>query len=523
MKALSEVYGDRITGSISGWDHLRFRGTRSWLASAQGLGTYLNTIGIRLKQFGSWADHLTTKVRKACTQRAEELGIPMIYLRKPSVDKEAEARRVAQERGVDTGNICMFSVVEPCYAPSIRGNRATQHLELEMGLRQCVHIYQYWNDPILGFGHTRLQSWLPLTATLCINGRHWLERQLLRAGVAYVKDGNCFPFIADLQKAQALLDEQLQVSWTPLLNELLTRNCPIIHDLLGDVPVDYYWSACETEWASDIVFRSARDLDQLFPSLLRYGLVTAQSPEVMRFLGRKIIRGRPAGSLPNEVGSDLRRRYEGMRLKHRVNGNAVKMYNKAGNLLRVETTITQPNEFKVYRRPHDDQSRPASWQRMRKGVCDLHRRAQVSQACNQRYSEHLAAATISETLEQTAKDICSPVTKDGRHYRALNPWAAADYHTLQFIARGETQINGFRNRDLCGFLFGDSTTAKDPDQRRKISGRVTRRLRLLRAHGLIKKVSRTHRYVLTAKGRKVTNAILAASSVDTQKLMDMVA
>lgn len=522
MKALEEVYGNEIVGSISGWDRIRFRGTIRWLASMRGISTYMSNHNILLKDFGKWAEGITKAVRKSCADQAEKMGIPIIYLRSSGVDKEAMARKIAEERKVETGDICMFSVVEPCIAPIVRGNRATKKKEIQMGQRKCVWIYHYWNDPIVGFGHTRLQSWLPLSATICINGRHWLERQLLREGICYIKDGNCFPYVEDLHRAQEYLDEQLKTDWSELLQGLLERNCPSVRKVLNAEPLNYYWSADETEWATDVMFHSTEALDKIFPSLLRYGLVTAQSPTVMRFFGRNVKEGKSRGRFPDEIITDLRKRYEGMRLKHLINCNSIKMYNKAGSILRIETTINSTREFKVFRHPNDDPSRPASWQKMRKGVSDLHRRAQISQGCNNRYAEHLAAASIKQTLLQTAQDICSHAIKSGRRHRAINPWRKDDFDTLQFLARGEFTIRGFRNRDLRQWLY-PHTNSSDKIESRRASGRVTRRIQLLRAHGLIKKIPRTTRYSLTTKGRKVVNAILAASSVDTEQLMEMAA
>jgi hypothetical protein len=521
MKELLKQYSEKIVGAISGWDRIRFRGTIRWLASTRGLNTYAGSQGILLKDVGGWAEAITRRVRAACSAQAEKLGIPLIYLRQSGIDKDALARRVAKERGIDTGDICMFSVVEPCYAPRVRGDRATKKLHLETAQRKCVFVYHYWNDPVVGFGHTRLQSWLPLSVTTCINGRHWLERQLLAESIAYVKDGNCFPFIADLDRAQELLDRQQQTHWATLLNELVQRNCPIISGIFGHQPLLYYWSADETEWATDVIFRSTAHLDSIYLLLLRHALVNAQSPAVMRFFGKRVVNGTVHGRMPDEILSDHRTRYEGVRLKHWLNSNSIKAYNKAGNLFRLETTINNTREFKVFRHPNDDLSRPPSWQKMRKGVSDLHRRAQVSQACNSRYAQHIASASITETLQQVAADICVPVTKSRQRHRALNPWAIEDYKLLQFIARGENTINGFRNRNLRDYLHPEAKNSSDAVDLRKLSGRVTRRLRLLRAHGLIKKVTHTTRYVLTVKGHKVSTAILAASSAETQRLMEM--
>lgn len=523
MEKLLGLYSDMISGAISGWDRIRFRGTIRWLANTQGINAYLATRGILLKDFRSWATSITQKVRKACADQAERLGIPTEYLRRSGIDKEALARQIAAERGISTGDICMFSVLETCWAPEIRGNRAKRTLELEVRKRKCVFVYHYWNDPVLGFGHTRLQTWLPLNVTMCINGRHWLERQLLAESIDYVKDGNCFPFIADPDRAQQLLDSQLRTNWPELLDTLVKRNCPVIDKLFDPSPLHYYWSADETEWATDVCFRSVAALEKIYPSLLRHAMIAADSPAVLRFFGRRTVNGTVRSRAPEDVYSDRRRRYEGVRIKHWVNGNSVKAYNKAGNLLRIETTINNNRDFKVFRHPNDDTRRPATWQRMRKGVSDLHRRAQVSQACNDRYAEHLAATEVSETLRQVVDDVCWPVRRWKRRFRALNPWAAEDYRLLQFIADGRNALNGFRNKDLRRHLYPEAAEDIDKALRNKLSGRVTRRLALLRAHALIRKVPRTNRYVLTPKGQKISTAILAASVADSKQLMKLAA
>ena len=523
MDKFLKAYGERVAGVMNGWDRIRFRGTVRWLASLCGLNTYMGTTGLLLKDFGKWAEHITATVRATCEAQAQQLNIPLIYLNSAKVDKEEMARRIARERRVEKGDICMFSVLEPCTAPLVSGNRTTKHLELRMVPRKCVWIYQYWDDPQVGFGHCRLQTWLPLTATICLNGRHWLGRQLDAERRAYVKSGNCFPSIANLPRAQQLLDAQLTTDWPTLLQGFLDHNCPAIRQVFGNQPLDYYWSADETEWASDILFRNATDLETLMPFLLRYGMLCAQSPAVMRFLS-----GRPddtciRGRVPNEVISDLRKRHEGVRLKHWVNRNSVKMYNKAGNVLRIETTINATRGYQVFRHANDDPQKPMSWQHMRKGVADLHRRAEVSQACNNRYADQQAhAATAGTPLAETVGEVCKPVRTGKRRHRGLNPLREDDLNLLRFIARGEHAVNGFRNRDLRAWMNKGALSA-DPTAVRRASGLATRRIQLLRAHGLVRKIPHTTRYQPTTKGIHTVTAILAASALDTQRLMELAA
>jgi hypothetical protein len=520
-----EVYGDKIMGAIKGFDRIRFRGTLRWLANADGLRRFLSMSGVLLKDFRGWAEAKTALLRQSCAEQAETLGIETLYLPSSNVDKDALARRIAAEKNIADGPICQLSVVEPCMAPAVVGNRASKNLELNYRQRKCVFIYHYFDDPQVGFGHVRVQSWLPFGATICINGRHWLEKQLKAAGIAYVKDGNCFPWIEDVAAAQRLMDEQLKTEWPALLGRLTRAACPALERVMAPLSFEYYWSAEETEWATDVMFKSAADVEAIYPKLIRYGLLVSDSPAVLRYLGRRDVQssGFGRGVAPEEILSDHRRRYEGVRLKHWINRNSVKLYNKGGSLLRFETTINDTRDFKVYRTPENRPDAPLSWQKLRKGVADLRRRAEISDASNERYGDALGAALVEEKLREVVQGACRRVVKNGRAHRAINPWSELDYKLLMFLGRGELAVNGFRNRDVRAVLATSNEAERDEAQRRRLSAKATRCLGLLRAHGLIRKVARTNRYVLTDQGRKFTAALLSASAVDVSKLMELAA
>jgi hypothetical protein len=515
---LMELYRDKVMGAISGLDRIRFRGTLRWLATQGGLASFMSHSHILLKDFGDWAASLTAMVRRSCEDRADEIGIEKRYLMSSGIDKEKLARQIAEQKGIKEGSICLFSVLEPCVSPQVKGNKASKKLEVVLAPRKCVFVYRYFNDPEFGFGHVRIQSWVPFNVFVCLNGRHWLEKQLQKRAIRYVKDGNCFPWIEDAEAAQALLNEQLKTDWARLLNGLSLGSCPALEQVLMPLHPEWYWSADETEWATDIMFKSKESLDGLYPSFVHHAMRVSDSASVMRYLGRRT----EAGGYPDEVISDYRRRYEGIRVKHSVNYNSVKMYNKAGSILRIETTINNTRDFKVFRQPNDDINKPASWQKMRKGVSDLHRRCQISQQCNERYGDALAAAQVQEKLKEVVAGACNKVVKEGRRYRGLNPWQHEDYRMLMFLARGENAINGFRNHDLRKWLYPESEhTGKE--QQQKCSGRTTRRIKLLRAHGLIRKIPKANRYVLTEKGQKFSCSLLTASALDIKALTEIAA
>lgn len=518
----SELYQERLYGVIEGLDRIRFRGTERMLSNAAGFKRVLRQMGVLLKDFGRWAERTTKKLRDECAEQAQALGIPVEYLRWSGEDKEASARKIAREQGLaPDGSICQFSTLEMCVAPTVVPNRETKQLEVRMLPRKCVFVYHYFDHPCVGFGHVRLQTWAPYTLTICLNGRHWLEKQLQAGRVAYYKAGNCFPWIGDVALAQELMDAQLTTNWPELLNSLALNVCPGLLKLCTPFEPRYYWSADETEFATDVMFRSKAELDALFPRLVSHGMRASDCHAVLRYFGRRS-ESSCRGQVPAQVQSDCRRRHEGLRIKHWVNGDSVKMYNKEGCLLRVETTINNARNFKAFRAANDDETKPCTWQKMRKGVNDLHRRCAVSRKSNERYLDAISAVQVNDTLHTVARDACNRTSRNGRPVRGLNPWNEQDFKLLMFLAKGEWAANGFRNKSLCTGLEPNVNNVS-PDERKKLSAKATRLIGMLRAHGLVRKVPREHRYVLTHTGQTFTHALLIASSIEVKRLADIAA
>jgi hypothetical protein len=510
--------GSVVTGVLNGFDRLRFRGTKRLLASVKGMMSYLWQMDILLKNFKEHSLAVTEQVRQAAEQVSRASGRPLVYLNSPSIIKEDRAREIARRDGITQGLICILSSVEPCWSYDIHRNRQTRHIELQGGIRKCLHYYHYFLHPTLGFMHARLQTWFPFTMHLCVNGREWLARQMDREGLGYVRKDNCFVAVEDIARAQSLFDRQLRTSWAPMLNKIARQVNPADQDLFARCPVEYYWSAEETEWASDILFRNARELARIYPGLLHYGMTAFGSKEVMRFLGRRTpAQGSIHGNFAGEVVSDLQQRPEGIRIKHRLNRNSIKMYDKQGSVLRVETTINDARDMKVYRPKEGDEDGQKSWRYMRKGVADLHRRAQVSQAANERYLEAMATAEDKTPLREWTDPLCRPVKWKGKQVRALNPLSSEDAALLSAVNRGEFTLHGFRNRDLRKVLYGDKESPAAEVRRQ--SAAVTRRIRMLRAHGLIRKLPHTHRYQVSTRGRQSITALLMAREADTSKLI----
>jgi hypothetical protein len=507
-----------VIGVLHGFDRLRFKGTLLRIASARGLGSFMASTGVLLKDAGSWMLQRSDELKKASLAIADAQGRPVHYVNDSSVRKEELALGVARRDGIERGLVCVVTAVEPCQSFDVQRNHDKKVLELVARRRKCLHLYHYFRHPELGLMHLRLQTWFPFTVWSCVNGREWLCRQLAAENIGYQQRENCLVDVADLGRAQELADAQVRTDFAALLNPLVDQVHPLHRSMFGGYPMDYYWSCQDSEWASDVLFRSSAELSSLYPYLIRHGMQNLSCPAVMRFLGRKApADGGYHGNFTGQVVSDLKERPEGIRLKHRVNGNSIKMYNKQGSVLRIETTIVQPRDFKVFRGTEADPD-TKKWQKMRKGVADLPRRAQVSQAANERYGEMMAAARCTTPLKDLAEPLCRRTRYKNHPVRAMNPLAGDDALLLETVNRGEFAINGFRNRDVRKHLYAQPTSDQREQKRRGAA--TTRKLRLLRAHRLVKKVSKTHRYVLTDQGRNTIASLLAARAADAPTLLN---
>jgi hypothetical protein len=510
-------FGSSIIGVLSGFDRLRLRGTLRHLFQPTVMEAYLNACRVLIKDFKSLAEDLTGRIKAAAYDSAQKAGRPFRYLPSSQISKEQLARQIIAQDGIQSGLVAIFSALENCLSYSVRGDRQRKEIHMALEPRKCLHLYHYFLDPELGLCHVRVQTWFPFTLDICLNGRERLARQMDGAGIAYRQRGNCFVWVSDPEKAQGLLAEQLKTDWRSLLLRLLNQAHPLHAEICRPIAQSYYWTASASEYATDVLFKDAASLGQLYPRLVHHSLRTFASPDVIRFLGRNTpgSSGRVNPNFQGEVISDLKHRTEGIRVKHSVNGNSVKMYDKEGSVLRVETTINKTEEFRVYRAKEGDPDGQKEFRPLQRSVGQLWRRAEVSAASNRRYLEALSSVGEKTPVGALSERICRPLTKDGQRYRALNPWSPKDAALLEAVSRGEYTINGLRNRDVRKLLWDKPGNPKEEKRR---ASQITRQLRLLRGHGLLKKVSGTHRYVVTEQGRKIITALLSARGADVEQL-----
>jgi hypothetical protein len=568
MRSFLTKFAAVVQGILSGFDRLFVCGALRGLSYCRGLQNFLWANKIPYKNFAVYSQDVSKRLEEASLCEAHRLGREIRYLNSAQHSKEDIARQIAQRDRIKSGLICVLRSVDPCMSFQINKNHKTRKLEIRYRQRKCIHLYHYQIHPVFGFRHARIQTWFPFRIHVCLNGREWLARQMDQAKLHYVRRDNTFTWLEDVATAQALFDQQLQAPWTTLLDELAASLNPMHADIFAQAPLRYYWSGEQTEWASDVMFRARADLEVVYPQLLRYAFTAFGAADVLRFLGQPVpVSGKVPHQRRHEVSSNVKERLEGTRIRHWLNDNSIKMYDK-GSVLRVETLLRDPSDFKVYRAAEGDPEGGKDWRALRKGIADFPRRAEVCQAANGRYLEALSAVHQTTPLRQLVEPLCRPAPAPARRLssppasaaaadtapaaapasavetdkacgaavaeaaaappparrraaqprrvRALNPLAAQDAALLQAVSRHEFLINGLRNRDLRRLLYG-AGPAPAAEQRRQ-SAAVTRQLRLLRGHGLIHKVPKTHRYMVSETGRQAITALLAARNATVEQL-----
>jgi hypothetical protein len=603
MLSFLSCFAPVVSGILSGLDRLFLCGTLRNLSYNLGLQNYLWNNHIPFKDFKSHSLEVTDRLEEASLEQARRLGREIRYLNSSEIRKEDLAREIAARDHIKSGLICVLRCVDPCMSFQINANHDTHKLQIHYRQRKCMHLYHYQIHPVFGFMHARIQTWFPFRIYVCLNGREWLARQMDQAGLRYLRRDNTFTWLEDLARTQALFEQQLQANWPTLLGGLAAELNPAHDAIFANYPCRYYWSVQDSEWASDVMFRSRAALEKVYPPMLRYAVCTFAAVDVLRFLGQPV---GASGKVPfhcrHEVSTNLKERVEGVRLKHWLNKNSLKIYDK-GSVLRVETMLRQPEDFKVYRPAEGQPEGPLAWRPLRRGIADLHRRATVSQAANERYLEALAAVHDRTPVRQLAEPLCAavveparpraagtekaasdsgrpqpaPLAPEGttappvaesvasapsvegppaaavaesvastvaesttsappvaavrsaspmanlprkerrRRVRALNPLGRSDGALLEAVGRHEFMINGLRNRDLRRLLY--SGAAPTVSERKKRCAAVTRQLRLLRGHGVLQKVPRTHRYLVSERGRQAITALLALRNAGSAELI----
>jgi len=489
-------FASLILGTLHCFDRVIFKGHRA-LAAPSELERFVDwVLKVRRSHFMTvlapqWSDRLVAQAQDFARQAQRT------YLyRTGSFKKDQWAEQLIREQRLEEGLVGILCTLETCNSFALIPGEGRPRFVSKP--RQQRVLYYYFLDPQLGLIHVRLQTWAPFTLQVYVNGHDWLARQLLRLRIGFVQQHNAFTHIDDFAQAQRQADRFAKLDWA----KILTRYGRLVNPLLTKELNRYTlrWVVDQAEFATDLLFEKPSALSGLYRQLLQFAALTFTPKDILGFLGRQWDR-RFDGEVQTEMKTD---RVLGTRIKHRMTRNWLKMYDKFGRILRVETVINRPQEFFTHRtRFHRDGTSSQGFFPMTKDTGSLVHYQEQAMACNRRYLEALAIVDDPAPAYQHLRQLTEAKRVAERSSAGFNPARREDVRLFAAVLDGDHIARGFRNKDIRAALRGH-----DQPSSRTQSAAVGRLLKRLHHRHWLAKIPRTRRWRVTETGRQVLSAAL---------------
>ena len=482
MKAFIERYSDKILGVISCFDRVVITGTIIEICYADGMSGHLRGKKIRIFDYTRFAEPLREEIRENAEKIARDSGLEIEFIRRKNFRKEDRIEEVVGRRGDHPGMVHIFSAMERCPSFSPWHDKKTGKTFLKYTEAKCLHYYFYFIVKDLGLCYMRVPTWAPFRLQFYFNGHNQLAAKMNEQGIGYTQIDNSFLGMDDFARAQQLADNIDVKRLQKQLNQFAEKFCPVIRHFSAG----YYWSLMQIEYSTDIVFKHQADLQPIYQHIVRTAIHAVKADNIAMFLGRKL-----NGNYQGEMGNNFHTRIQGTRIKHHMAHVSIKMYDKLGIVLRIETTVNDVSFFKHHRKvEHRDGTSEMKLAPVRKFIYSLPVMSELMSAANRRYLDFVAAIDDPSAGIKNLNEISRPVSDGTRSFRGFNLFHGDDLDLFIAIARGEFAISGCRNKNLRELL-------------NRTGPQISRMLKRLKTHGLIKKIARTYKYYLTTLGTKV--------------------
>jgi len=494
-QTLAERFGEKLKGTLHCYDRVVISGNVQAWCYSKGMTHYLYQQNIRIFDYAKFAEPLRERIRTNAEALAKAAGVEIEFVRKKDFRKEARIQALLKERGETPGLVHILSAMEGCNSYKPWHDKKTGKTFLQADSGKCLHYYFYFVDEDLGLCYLRVPTWAPFRLQFYFNGHNWLATQLKANGIKFELLDNAFADLADFEKANELAQKLDIERLSQRLNALANLYCPVV----AEQQMSYYWSLMQAEYATDLVFKDQETLQAFYPPLLETLTHAVKPADIATFLGRKL-----NGNYQGEIGNRFNKKRElGTRIKHQMGPASIKMYDKFGLILRIETTVNNVTFFKQYRQVEKrDGTSVMTWAPMKKTIFSLPPLQEVLLAANQRYLKFISAIATPEVGVEKLHHLAETKTENNHRYKGFNLFAEEDTCLFRTLLQGEFAISGFTNKQLRQYFANRSAS------------QITRLIARLRVHGIIKKVAKGYKYYLTDLGRQ--------SAAMTLKLREMV-
>lgn len=480
---LTERYATEMAGVLHCYDRIVISGQLQPLCYAKGMTKYLYNQGVRIFDYTQFAEPLRDAIRQNAEMLAKANGLAIEFISKvKSFRKEERIQALLQSRGTHPGLVHIFSAMESCQAYRPWHDKGQGKTYVKMTQGKCLHYYFYFIDATLGLCYLRVPTWCPFRLQFYCNGHNLLAGQLASRGVAFELADNAFLAIGDFAAANQLAAGLDVAALHTKLDAFALTYCPVVVPL----QMRYTWSVMQAEYATDIVFRNQSTLQRFYPHLVETLIQAVKPADIATFLGRKL-----HGNYQDEMGNRFNQRWLGTRIKHTMGPVTIKMYDKFSLILRIETTVNDVSFFDHYRQvQHRDGTISTNYAPMKKTIYSLPPLAETLYAVHQRYLKFISDIDTPDGGVDNLQHLVETQIVDNRRYKGFNLLSEEDSSLFRILASGEFTINGFSNRALRQRLPALN------------SGQVTRLLKRLRVHGIIKRAGKRYRYYLGDLGRR---------------------
>jgi hypothetical protein len=491
LELLTKRYKDKISGVLSCYDRIVLKGTLPTVCYAQGMTGYLFKNNVQVFDYTKFADPLREKIRANAEQLAAANNISIEFVRNCSARKEDIVRKHFD--GKKTGLVHILSAMEACPSYMPWHDKVSHKSFLKSTQGKCLHYYFYFNDPDIGFGYVRVPTWCPFQLQVYFNGHNLLANELTKQGIAFTMLDNAFDYIADFKKAQEISNSLDVNKLFKKLDWFSGLYCPVYKEF-GQT---YHWSIMQQEYATDIVFKKQEDLKPLYEDLIATAIHTVKPANIATFLSQKM-----HANYEGKTGNNYNIRLEGSRIKHTMGQVSIKMYDKFGKILRIETTVNDVSFFKHYRTvEHRDGTTSQEQAPVKKNIFSLTVLTEIMLAANTRYLAFISAIEDNSVGKKKLHKITTSKMENNRTYKGFNFFDKADQDVLVYLTSGEFNISGFRCKDL-------------KKRFKKYSAfKISRILKRLRVIGLIKRIGKTYKYYITTLGNEAIITALKLKNI----------
>ena len=491
---LTEKYADKINGTITCYDRIIIQGVIPNWSYPEGMTRYFYSKEMKIFEYSKFCQPLTEKVRENAERIAKEHGIEIEFIRKAhSFRKDDRIQEIIKEKEITEGLVHIFSAMESCNTYKPWHDKETGRTFFKFDISKCLHYYFYFIDREYGLCYLRVPTWCPFRLQFYMNGHNLLASKLEKKEIEYELLDNAFINISDVEAAQKLSDRVNPENLHKVLDVFAKRYCPVASEL----EMSYAWTIMQIECATDVMFKKQEYLQPIYDEIIKTAIHTVRPDNIATFLGQRI-----TYNCKKEAGNNFNQRILGTRIKHHMGDVSIKMYDKFGLVLRIESTCNDVGEFRVNRDvQHRDGSVTVDKAPMKKSIYSLYQLFTIMKAANYRYLEFISTFDDHSDGEKKLSETTESIEDNGRTYRGFNFFNAKDLKILETIDRGEFNIQGFQNTDIRMRLIGVSPSA------------MSRILKRLRLHGLIIKVSGSYKYYLTTLGKSIVAAGLKVKNL----------